>query len=899
MLTEVSSSLRVFPKEIQGLANKVDALKEASEHKTSEVTKMRDDLNSSLGELQKQPRQQKEAEFKMHLLEKVAKDSSDNLGKILQEQIEKLVKNQEEVIIDNVQKKAAEVKQCIIEESNEIIKVLDEDRALWKINHEKVAKSIGETCEKIKDPLCTKIDVYNEGMRNLMNLNNKKVLDMIANNAKSADFDETLQKIMGKSNENNSNEIKKNFKNIEMMIKDFSVKNERFHQEDKNQMTNLNKKITEGFKNSLKEQKLTKLQKDLTDSLTKIETKILEEMKKIDDNETEINDELFNGLTQKLTEGFKNLKDQKPHGKLQTELNEIVAKFQKETIEKLKSSELTQEKMMCEILKVLKSCETLLGEVSTKTDVYHADDHKHITMSIRKVSEAFTKQLTEMKQKDDLVETITAKNNESFKELIDEKATEFIKSFKEDKNVLLKEFDKRLDDFKVTEILNEMKTDLKDDINKNNDKKSAEILKIMVEMKQIATTLPDSFPKLEPKLEEMEKNLKEHTLAKLTTVEFNLMKETSNTMISTQQESLEHLLKKFQTVESRFAIIRKYIKSIPEVLKHELNVPKTLVDPQSEPSNENDTNANSSINPIFVHDVKLHMTSQCKILGDSIASALDKFLPNLSVKKHLDEFSSRIIPMLNNLAQDQAKAAVVEDQLQALATTILEPLEELKPIQNQVVSLISEEIRSLSKIYVTNDTMETLNMNQSLILKELRTKPPASPKNNDITDPNGWIANIVENLKKVQMAQSEIIQKTSTFQELTNLINEIKPSLATDDDSHDKAEFQQKLESISKVIDTLTESQISKENVKELIKDIRTFVEHIVVSKEIQANSDESEQPASPPQRRKATRGQGQKRASSSQKSPHAMRRSRKKAKLNYNENTDDNDDDLEPENID
>ena len=138
-------------------------------------------------------------------------------------------------------------------------------------------------------------------------------------------------------------------------------------------------------------------------------------------------------------------------------------------------------------------------------------------------------------------------------------------------------------------------------------------------------------------------------------------------------------------------------------------------------------------------ELMLHISKQCKILGDSIAGALDKFLPNF------DQPTQKMIPLLKELTelcQDQAKASVVEDQLQALATTILEPVEELKPIQDRLLATVEEEIRSLFKTSVTSESIETLNMNQNVILKELR-------KIND-NDSTGWIAKIVENLKKVK-----------------------------------------------------------------------------------------------------------------------------------------------------
>ena len=151
------------------------------------------------------------------------------------------------------------------------------------------------------------------------------------------------------------------------------------------------------------------------------------------------------------------------------------------------------------------------------------------------------------------------------------------------------------------------------------------------------------------------------------------------------------------------------------------------------------------------------MNNQCKILGDSIASALDKFLPMVDttkVRKLLEEMN-KTLPILHEVkdlvkevSEDQAKASVVEDQLQALATTILEPIEELKPIQDQLLSTIEEEIRSLSQTTTNHDAFDALNMNQSLILKQLKK---SSSSNTDDSVLTTWIENLVEELKKVQV----------------------------------------------------------------------------------------------------------------------------------------------------
>ena len=74
--------------------------------------------------------------------------------------------------------------------------------------------------------------------------------------------------------------------------------------------------------------------------------------------------------------------------------------------------------------------------------------------------------------------------------------------------------------------------------------------------------------------------------------------------------------------------------------------------------------------------------------------------------------------------------------------------EELKPIQDQLLSTIEEEIRSLSQTTTNHDAFDALNMNQSLILKQLKK---SSSSNTDDSVLTTWIENLVEELKKVQV----------------------------------------------------------------------------------------------------------------------------------------------------
>ena len=116
---------------------------------------------------------------------------------------------------------------------------------------------------------------------------------------------------------------------------------------------------------------------------------------------------------------------------------------------------------------------------------------------------------------------------------------------------------------------------------------------------------------------------------------------------------------------------------------------------------------------------------------------------------------------MKEICKNQAKASVIEDQLQALAATILEPVEELKPMH--------VELRSLVKKNASCESIETLNLNQSVILSELKKFT-----NND-NENTGWIAKIVENLKKVKPLIS--LQSKSLFQQASLFVHMFIPQI--------------------------------------------------------------------------------------------------------------------------
>ena len=110
-------------------------------------------------------------------------------------------------------------------------------------------------------------------------------------------------------------------------------------------------------------------------------------------------------------------------------------------------------------------------------------------------------------------------------------------------------------------------------------------------------------------------------------------------------------------------------------------------------------------------------------------------------------------------------------------------------------------------------------------------------------------------------------------------------------------EFRQKVEVFSDMSFSLNQSQMAKDEVTGLIKDVRSFVEHIIIEEQKTKQNSLVEQglrdlPPAPPgsvvQRRKSRSSQKRKASKNmAPPGPSRMGRFRKKAKLNYSEGTD------------
>ena len=85
-------------------------------------------------------------------------------------------------------------------------------------------------------------------------------------------------------------------------------------------------------------------------------------------------------------------------------------------------------------------------------------------------------------------------------------------------------------------------------------------------MKQTTSACYELGPKIDKNHGSIQK-LQESITDKLNALQSDVVKECSSVVTTTHQESFDHIMNKFELVENRFAVIRKYVKSLPELLQ--------------------------------------------------------------------------------------------------------------------------------------------------------------------------------------------------------------------------------------------------------------------------------------------------------------------------------------------
>ena len=166
-------------------------------------------------------------------------------------------------------------------------------------------------------------------------------------------------------------------------------------------------------------------------------------------------------------------------------------------------------------------------------------------------------------------------------------------------------------------------------------------------------------------------------------------------------------MKKFEMVEHRFAVIRKYVKHLPTLQLHQpvLQQPQQQVHPQLHqpqpgPSTAVDNQFNSLMNmstPQFgtastsgnldanaINKINSHVSMECKNLGANLATSMDRFgdqLDPTQLQNSITECTGTVQKcgsMLKTLAKNSDRAEQIQNQLETLGKSSLNNVEKFR-----------------------------------------------------------------------------------------------------------------------------------------------------------------------------------------------------------------------------
>ena len=99
---------------------------------------------------------------------------------------------------------------------------------------------------------------------------------------------------------------------------------------------------------------------------------------------------------------------------------------------------------------------------------------------------------------------------------------------------------------------------------------ASEIINSVEDLKQMTSSIPGACYELGPKIEknsDLIESSQEIICNKLISMQNDVIKECCLVVSTTHQESFDHIMSKFDLVENRFGVIRKYCKLLPEALQ--------------------------------------------------------------------------------------------------------------------------------------------------------------------------------------------------------------------------------------------------------------------------------------------------------------------------------------------
>ena len=358
-------------------------------------------------------------------------------------------------------KKTMEIKKCVIEESSENLKVLQETKNETKMS------LLNTTSELLKNVALKKDQITKEDLK-------QKFSDIsIKNEQHFVDF----------------------YTKIEVLREDLKCALEESFKKNSSRMEQKNCEMASCQKNE-NDKKFGMLKSDLEKSLSKVHLDSFKEMSKLVNKNLKL--ENFEEFSKKMDKSLTELKSKRRASILQ------------------ENSE-----------------NSSLIELKTSIEESMEDLNKKISEKLEALSSLEPSVILELKDLRNEIE-----KNQSKK-----------KSFSSIQKLLKKQpeiFKKDLEKFGETFAGN---FDL------------TEILNTMEDLKQLTSSVPSTVLELNPKFDKMETQMQKSTedlTTKLRVLEGSIIDKNTKT----HQQSLEHIIKKFDMVESKFAVIRKYVKML-------------------------------------------------------------------------------------------------------------------------------------------------------------------------------------------------------------------------------------------------------------------------------------------------------------------------------------------------
>lgn len=385
-----------------------------------------------------------------------------------------------------------------------------------------------------------------------------------------------------------------------------------------------------------------------------------------------------------------------------------------------------------------------------------------------------------------------------------------VKSAQFEYNSLLEELNDKVDDLGKDSLKGFQK--LADEMNKFKGI-SSEILNSVEDMRLLSSSTPNALHDLVPKIDQIAKEVHEipnATLGNNACLEENLCANLDKVIKEEHEKTMSKISDKFETMDHRLAVIRKYAKHGPSAaggLTNSQESPSPHVAPSGPLEPQHSTSG--------LDRVMNHITQECQRLAGN---------PNQTdVTANLNQTMERLIPMVEDihamdkqLIQDMAREAVIEDQMQVVADTILQEFNKMPPVLDKMVVLLENDFHSLVEQSLVQASTSggkgggQGNPNAGALLSIIKTEEKLLAKQNEcmvlLTEmqkanarydenlrdigevkaavynlsqdlspakTNEAVKKLVEYLKRVQNAQSQILERADRSIHFQTTLNDI------------------------------------------------------------------------------------------------------------------------------